>query len=124
MGLLIRLLVDLARLEVEDLGVADVLQYQCLLAVADPDPMSLPDQHVRHEFLHVRSLVTAPDLARRKGRNAGGSDRVASPGTRTIASIQAARARARSRRSGMSISTLAPSSMARASPPSARTAAT
>src|SRR5262249_3668690 len=50
-GLRIRLLVDLPGLEIEELGVANVLQHQRFLAVADDHPITLPDQHVGHAHL-------------------------------------------------------------------------
>src|SRR5262249_41652083 len=74
------MLVDLLGFEVEEFFVAGVLQHQCFLAVADDDPVALPD----FELLHAIPLGS--------NHTAGGGrclyrDRVA-PGANTVGPIQ------------------------------------
>src|SRR5262249_57705202 len=55
------MLVNLPSPQVEKFFVAGVLQHQCLLAIADDDPVALPD----FELLHAIPLGSTPQWGRR-----------------------------------------------------------
>src|ERR1700687_5490992 len=57
------MLENLPGLEVEEFFVAGVLQHQCLLAVADDDPIALTNLQFEHEILPPR---LCPQLAARR----------------------------------------------------------
>src|SRR5712692_10439730 len=54
------MLVNLLGLEVEEFFIAGVLQHECLLAVADDDPVALPD----FELLHAIPLGSSHTVVR------------------------------------------------------------